>query len=182
MNRNADSVVCCVPFQLTRRLFRSSVRTMLLLDRSVPRIAGKSSPLSLRITSARASSSAEMQSGQLISCPKKRRMISRVSVLKISVFRVYPKPEKLKPVRSIPNKPWIVQSDALCSDTIAPGGQMKYTFTPHEDAWLPVGPLFAGGKADGYRVGGMPDGKTARIPSVLHAITSTSSTTLTTRR
>ena len=40
---------------------------------------------------------------------------------------------------------------------------MQYTFTLHEDAWLRDGPVYAGGQAIGYRVGGMPDGKTARI-------------------
>jgi hypothetical protein len=40
---------------------------------------------------------------------------------------------------------------------------MKYTFTLHEDAWLRHGPVYAGGQITGYRVGGMPDGRTARI-------------------
>lgn len=40
---------------------------------------------------------------------------------------------------------------------------MQYTFTLHEDAWLRDGPVYAGGEVIGYRVGGMPDGKTARI-------------------
>jgi len=40
---------------------------------------------------------------------------------------------------------------------------MQHTFTLHEDAWLRDGPAFASGKVTGYRVGGMPDGKTARI-------------------
>lgn len=40
---------------------------------------------------------------------------------------------------------------------------MKYTFTLHEDAWLREGPVAAGGQVVGYRVGGMPDGRTARI-------------------
>jgi hypothetical protein len=40
---------------------------------------------------------------------------------------------------------------------------MQYTFTLHEDAWLRDGPVFAGGQVTGYRVGGMPDGTTARI-------------------
>jgi hypothetical protein len=40
---------------------------------------------------------------------------------------------------------------------------MQYTFTLHEDAWLRDGPVFASGQVTGYRVGGMPDGKTARI-------------------
>jgi hypothetical protein len=40
---------------------------------------------------------------------------------------------------------------------------MKYTFTLHEDAWLRQGAAFAGGQVVGYRIGGMPDGRTARI-------------------
>jgi hypothetical protein len=40
---------------------------------------------------------------------------------------------------------------------------MVYTFTVHEDAWVRNGPVFASGQVTGYRVGGMPDGKTARI-------------------
>ena len=40
---------------------------------------------------------------------------------------------------------------------------MQYTFTLHEDAWLGHGPAYAGGQVTGYRIGGMPDGKTARI-------------------
>jgi hypothetical protein len=41
---------------------------------------------------------------------------------------------------------------------------MQYTFTMHEeDAWLRNGPVSTGGQVIGYRVGGMPDGKTARI-------------------
>jgi hypothetical protein len=40
---------------------------------------------------------------------------------------------------------------------------MKFTFTLHEDAWLREGPVVASGQVVGYRVGGMPDGKTARI-------------------
>jgi len=40
---------------------------------------------------------------------------------------------------------------------------MLDTFTLHEDAWLRDGPVYAGGPVIGYRVGGMPDGKTARI-------------------
>ena len=43
------------------------------------------------------------------------------------------------------------------------GGHMLYTFTLHEDAWLRDGPVFAAGQVAGYRVGGMPNGKTARI-------------------
>jgi len=40
---------------------------------------------------------------------------------------------------------------------------MQYSFTLHEDAWFRDGSVYAGGQAIGYRVGGMPDGKTARI-------------------
>lgn len=40
---------------------------------------------------------------------------------------------------------------------------MQYTFTLHEDAWLRDGPIYAGGQPIGYRVGGLPNGKTARI-------------------
>jgi hypothetical protein len=40
---------------------------------------------------------------------------------------------------------------------------MRYTFTLHEDAWDRGGPVYASGQAIGYRVGGMPDGKTARL-------------------
>jgi hypothetical protein len=40
---------------------------------------------------------------------------------------------------------------------------MKFTFTLHEDAWFREGPGAAGGQVIGFRVGGMPDGKTARI-------------------
>jgi hypothetical protein len=40
---------------------------------------------------------------------------------------------------------------------------MKYTFTLHEDAWIRKGWVYASGRVVGYRVGGMPDGKTARI-------------------
>jgi hypothetical protein len=40
---------------------------------------------------------------------------------------------------------------------------MQHTFTLHEDAWLRDGQVFAGGQVTGYRVGGMPNGKTARI-------------------
>jgi hypothetical protein len=42
---------------------------------------------------------------------------------------------------------------------------MQYTFTLHKeaDAWLRDGPIFASGQVTGYRVGGMPDGSTARI-------------------
>lgn len=40
---------------------------------------------------------------------------------------------------------------------------MKYTFTVHEDMWLREGTKYATGDVIGYRVGGMPDGRTARI-------------------
>jgi hypothetical protein len=40
---------------------------------------------------------------------------------------------------------------------------MRFTFTIHEDAWVGDGPLFASGQVTGYHVGGMPEGKTARI-------------------
>jgi len=40
---------------------------------------------------------------------------------------------------------------------------MKYSFTLHEDAWLREGAVYASGLAIGYRVGGLPDGRTARI-------------------
>lgn len=41
--------------------------------------------------------------------------------------------------------------------------QYTFTFTLHEDAWFGEGPVSAGGQVIGYRVGGMPDGRTARI-------------------
>jgi len=40
---------------------------------------------------------------------------------------------------------------------------MLYTFTLHKDAWFRDEDVFADGQVTGYRVGGMPDGKTARI-------------------
>ncbi len=40
---------------------------------------------------------------------------------------------------------------------------MRHTFTLREDAWLRDGPVYKSGQVIGYRVGGMPDGKTARI-------------------
>jgi hypothetical protein len=40
---------------------------------------------------------------------------------------------------------------------------MLHTFTLHEDAWFRDEDVFANGQVTGYRVGGMPDGKTARI-------------------
>jgi hypothetical protein len=40
---------------------------------------------------------------------------------------------------------------------------MQFTLTLHEDMWLRSGPVFASGPVTGYRVGGFPDGRTARI-------------------
>ena len=40
---------------------------------------------------------------------------------------------------------------------------MLQTLTLHEDAWFRKGPVFAGGRVVGYRVGGLPDGRSARI-------------------
>jgi hypothetical protein len=40
---------------------------------------------------------------------------------------------------------------------------MQYTFTLHKDAWLGDGAVYGNTQAVGYRVGGMPDGTTARI-------------------
>jgi hypothetical protein len=40
---------------------------------------------------------------------------------------------------------------------------MQYNFTLHEDMWLRNGPVYASGEVIAYRVGGMPDGKTAKI-------------------
>ena len=40
---------------------------------------------------------------------------------------------------------------------------MQYTTTLHEDAWFRDEDVFAHGQVIGYRVGGMRDGKTARI-------------------
>jgi hypothetical protein len=40
---------------------------------------------------------------------------------------------------------------------------MQQTFTLHEDAWLRDNAVFASGQVTGYRVGGLPNGKTARI-------------------
>ena len=40
---------------------------------------------------------------------------------------------------------------------------MSFTFTLHEDAWVRETPVFANGQILGYHVGGMPDGRTARI-------------------
>lgn len=46
---------------------------------------------------------------------------------------------------------------------MAYGGETQYSITLHEDAWLRDGPVYAGGQVIGYRVGGLPDGTTARI-------------------
>ena len=40
---------------------------------------------------------------------------------------------------------------------------MQYSITLHEDMWDRDGPIYASGRVIGYRVGGMPDGRTARI-------------------
>ncbi len=40
---------------------------------------------------------------------------------------------------------------------------MRHTFTLHEEGWLRDGPVYAEGQAIIYRVGGLPDGTTARI-------------------
>jgi len=40
---------------------------------------------------------------------------------------------------------------------------MQYSFTLHEDARFRDGSVYAGGPIIGYRVGGMPNGTTARI-------------------
>ncbi len=40
---------------------------------------------------------------------------------------------------------------------------MQYTFTLHEDSWFRDQSISANGQVVGYRVGGMPDGMTARI-------------------
>jgi hypothetical protein len=40
---------------------------------------------------------------------------------------------------------------------------MQSSFTLHEDTWFRNGPVYAGGQVIVYRVGGMPDGRTARI-------------------
>lgn len=40
---------------------------------------------------------------------------------------------------------------------------MQQTFTLHEDMWLRDGSVFAHGLATGYRVNGLPGGKSARI-------------------
>jgi len=40
---------------------------------------------------------------------------------------------------------------------------MRYTLTLHEYAWPRDGPALRGGEVIGYQVGGMPDGKSARI-------------------
>ena len=44
---------------------------------------------------------------------------------------------------------------------------MQHAFTLHEDAWLRDNSgVFASGPVTGCRVGGMPDGKTARIANL----------------
>ena len=60
---------------------------------------------------------------------------------------------------------WVVaqHSESRLSPSNWNGRNMQYTFTLHEDAWLGNGPVFARGPVIVYRVGGMPDGKTARI-------------------
>jgi len=40
---------------------------------------------------------------------------------------------------------------------------MKNTVTLHEDAWLGDGRAYASGQVIGYKVGGMPHGRRARI-------------------
>jgi hypothetical protein len=40
---------------------------------------------------------------------------------------------------------------------------MQNTFILHKAAWLSNGPVFASGRVTGYHVGGMPDGRTARL-------------------
>jgi hypothetical protein len=40
---------------------------------------------------------------------------------------------------------------------------MQTTFTLHEETWQLNGSVFASGEITGYRVGGLPDGTTARI-------------------
>jgi len=40
---------------------------------------------------------------------------------------------------------------------------LQHSFTLHEDAWFRDHANYEGHQAIGYRVGGMPDGKTARI-------------------
>ncbi len=39
----------------------------------------------------------------------------------------------------------------------------QQSFILHEDAWVRNGSVYASGPAVGYRVGGLPNGKTARI-------------------
>ena len=43
---------------------------------------------------------------------------------------------------------------------------MQLAFMLHEDAWLGDGPVYASGQVIGYRVGGLPDGTTARLANV----------------
>lgn len=40
---------------------------------------------------------------------------------------------------------------------------MRNNFILHEDSWFRRGPAYEGGQVISYRVGGMPDGRTARI-------------------
>lgn len=40
---------------------------------------------------------------------------------------------------------------------------MQYSITLHEDMWDRDGSVYANGQVIGYRVGGMPNGRTARI-------------------
>lgn len=40
---------------------------------------------------------------------------------------------------------------------------MQHTFTLHEDMWLRDGPVYQSAQVIGYRVGGLPNGKTAKL-------------------
>jgi hypothetical protein len=40
---------------------------------------------------------------------------------------------------------------------------MLGALTVHEDAWLREGPIFGSGEVVGYRVGGFPSGRSARV-------------------
>ena len=40
---------------------------------------------------------------------------------------------------------------------------MQYSITLHEDAWFRDGSVYPNGQVIGYRVGGMPNGRSARI-------------------
>jgi hypothetical protein len=40
---------------------------------------------------------------------------------------------------------------------------MRHSIILHEDAWLRNGSVYANGPVIGYRAGGLPDGRTARI-------------------